>query len=233
MTVLDVAVKVALKVGLAVPDQLFASTAREHIELKHLINEAATDLADAYDWQALRGTALIIGNGVDTAFPLPNDYGRMLRTARVWCSRYLWAMRHIVDTDEWLGYLTVPYTQTNGIWTIFGNQFHILAAPGNEQTARYVYVSKNLVLDSTNAPKEGFTADADKFRLSEKLLALLTIYKWRDQKGQPTDGPAQDYNVALNAAIDKDGGSKPVMSDAGCDLGASGTWPGTIGGITG
>lgn len=231
MTVLDVAAKVALKVGLAVPDQLFASQAREHVELKYLINEAATDLADAYDWQMLRLTGTLTGNGSETGFDLPVDYGRMLKTSNVWSSRYQWSMRHVTDTDEWLGYLSTPFTQSTGLWSLFGGKMHVLAAMGSVETARFTYIDKNLVKDKDGALKEAFSADTDTFRLSEKVLALLTIYKWRDQKQQPTDGPAQDYNVALSQAIDFDGGSKPVLRDGSNFNASPNVWPGTIAGM--
>ena len=100
MTVLDVAVAVAKKAGLPVPTELYTSTTRAHLELASLINEAATDIRDAHDWQLLKTINTITGDGVSTGHAMPADYDRMLKTASVWSSRYLWAMDHIVDTDR-------------------------------------------------------------------------------------------------------------------------------------
>lgn len=212
MTVLDVAKAVALKVGVEVPSQLFAATDREYVEMRTLINEAATDLRDVYDWHLLRTINTVTGDGTSTSFALPSDYARMMVTASVWSSRYLWAMEHIVDTDRWLEYLTLPYTQENGIWTIYGGEFHILAAMGSGETAKFFYISNLIVAPNSGSNKTAFTADDDTFRLSEKLLALLTVVKWRAQKQQAFDEDLALYNIDLNATINRDSGSKPILS---------------------
>lgn len=212
MSVLDVAKSVALKVGVEVPSQLFASTDREYVELAALINEAATDLLDVYDWQLLKTLHTITGDGTSDSFALPTDYARMLVTASVWSSRYLWAMDHVVDTDRWLEYLTLPYTQVNGIWTIYAGEFHILDTMASGDTAKFFYISNLIVAPSAGANKAAFTDDTDTFRLSEKLLGLLTIVKWRAQKQQAFDEDLALYNIELNATINRDGGSKPVLS---------------------
>lgn len=232
MTVLDVATKVALKVGVAVPSVLFTSTEREHVEMRNLINEAATDIADMHDWQLLKTIETITGDGTSTGFALPSDYDRMLRTASVWSSRYLWAMDHIVDTDQWLELLTLPYTQVNGTWTIYGGQFNILDTMASGDTAKYFYISNLIVSPTSGSNKATFTADDDSFRLSEKLLELLTVVKWNSVKGQMSDDDIGDFDDELKRLIDKDGGSKPVVSGRPYTSwrGRNIAWPGSVSG---
>ncbi|MEQ9634603.1 MAG: hypothetical protein RLW68_00815 [Devosia marina] len=232
MTILDVATKVALKVGVAVPSQLFASTEREHVELRNLLNEAAGDIADMHDWQLLKTIETITGDGSNTAFALPSDYDRMLRTASVWSSRYLWAMDHILDTDQWLELLVLPYTQVNGTWTIYGGQFHILDTMASGDTAKFFYISNLIVSPASGSNKATFTADDDSFRLSEKLLELLTVVKWNSVKGQVSDDDIEDFDDELKRLIDKDGGSKPVVSGRPYTSwrGRNIAWPGSVSG---
>lgn len=233
MTVLDVAQTVAKKTGIPIPSELFASTSRANIELRALIQEAATDILDAYDWQLLKTINTITGDGSSDAFALPADYARMLRTASVWSSRYLWAMDHILDTDRWLELLTLPYTQVTGSWTIYGGQFHILDTMATGDTAKFFYISDLAVSPATGANKATFTADDDTFRLSEKLLGLLAVVKWRSQKGQDYGEDMAQYNIELAGRIDEDGGSKPIVSGRGRSSWRQRNvaWPGTISGV--
>lgn len=233
MTVLDVAKRVALKIGVAQPSQLFASTSREHVELAALLNEAAGDILDTHDWQLLKTIQTITGDGASTSFALPSDYDRMLRTASVWSSRYLWAMDHILDTDQWMELLVLPYTQVNGTWTIYGGQFHILDTMASGDTAKFFYISNLIVSPASGANKARFTADDDSFRLSEKLLELLAVVKWKAQKGQLSADEIADYDDELKRLIDKDGGSKPIVSGRpGRSWRQSGVaWPGSVSGI--
>jgi hypothetical protein len=233
MTVLEVAASVAKKAGLAIPTELYASTARAHVELANLINEAATDIRDAHDWQVLKTIHTITGDAINVGFALPADYDRMLRTASVWSSRYLWSMDHVLDTDRWLELITLPYTQVTGSWTIYGGQFQILDVMASGDTAKYFYISNLIVTPASGANKTNFSADGDIFRLSEKLLGLLTLVKWKSLKQQDYSVELQEYDGELINLIDKDGGSKPVVSGRARTGWRSPNvaWPGTISGV--
>jgi len=232
MTVLDVAKDVAPKIGITVPSQLFAATSREMVELRLFIKETADDIATVFDWQLLKTLHTITGDGAATGFTLPSDYDRMLTTASVWSSRYLWEMAHVVDTNRWLELLTLPYTQITGSWTIYGGQFHILDTMANGDTAKFFYLSNLIVSSSGGSNKDAFSADDDSFRLSEKLLALGTVVKWKAQKSQPYDEDLALYNIELAGLMDKDGGSKPTLSGRPPVTWRQPNvaWPGTISG---
>ena len=212
MTVLSVCQNAALKVGLSKPDQVFAATDREWQEMAALVNECATDIADAYDWQLLRTIETLTGDGSTDDFDLPSDYERMLKTASLWSSRYLWDMEHVVDSDEWLNRVVLPYTQVNGMWTIYGGQIHILDTMASGDTAKFFYISNLIVSPAIGANKTAFTADDDSFRLSEKLLQLCLTYKWQQTHGLEYAESMADYQSELASEIDKDQGSKPVIS---------------------
>lgn len=208
MTALSVVTKTALKVGMEIPSVLFSSTDRTWVEMSSLLNECATDLADAFDWQALKRTATITGDNTSTDFPLPSDYSRMLRTANVWSSPYLWGMEHVTDTDRWLDYLELPYRPVTGAWTIYGNQFHILPELATGQTAKFMYITNQIV----SGDKTEFSLDTDTFVLDEKLLQLCLTARWKEVKGYPSQTDLDAYQTELEFQMDKDGGSKPIFS---------------------
>src|SRR5690606_1358481 len=127
------------------------------------------------------------------------------KTASMWSSRYLWAMDHVLDTDRWLELLTLPYTQVTGSWTIYGGQVQILDIMASGDTAQFFYIKNLPVASALAVPKAEFTADDDTFRLSEELLRLAIIYKWKQAKQQAYEEEMADFNIMLNRMIDKDG----------------------------
>ena len=89
MTILSVAQRVCLAIGLNVPDQLLSSTEREHQELVRLADEVATNLLETFDWQELQVIKTYTGDGVNEAFELPSDYHRMVNGAQMWSSKWI------------------------------------------------------------------------------------------------------------------------------------------------
>lgn len=212
MSVLSVAKNVCLVIGLDQPSQLIGSTDREYMELARLANTMAGTIAQTYDWQALQVQNTFTGDGVAEAFDLPEDYDRMPDAASMWSNRWTWAFNKVSSTDEWLEYQVVPWTFINGNWIIFGDQFHILPIMGDGETLRFFYISENYAADASGAPKPAFTADTDRFRLSEYLLELGMIWQWRAYKGLPYEEDMQTYERELGSLMSKDSGAKAVLS---------------------
>ncbi|TPM33733.1 hypothetical protein FJ955_03055 [Mesorhizobium sp. B2-2-2] len=226
MTVLSVVQDACLAVGETRPLALFSATDRKWQEFQALANEAAKVIAKAYDWQKLRKVATLTGDGTAEDFNLPTDYGRMLKKGSLWTSRWRWDMSHIVNSDEWLGMEVYPVTLVQGAWTLYGNQIHIRPLMGSAETAKFFYITSQIVSPS----KTAFSADEDVFVLDERVLKLATIYLWKQSKGQDFAAELADYEIAVGQAYDDDGGSKPVVSgNSGSNWRRNNVWPGTVG----
>lgn len=212
MTLLSVVQNAALVCGLSKPDQVMASTDRTMQEMARLANEMAQMISERHDWQLLMVQEQITGDGTEEAFDLPADFARMPTTANLWSNRWQWDMNPITGVDAWLQYQTWPTTLVLGNWIIYGNQFHVLPIMGDGDLVKYFYVSNKLVRAADNSTKAIFTADDDTFRLSERLLELAIIYKWKADKGQPYADRLNDFEEKLQQLKDTDSGSKPVIS---------------------
>ena len=233
MTILSVVQNVCLAVGIAQPDQVFASTDREMQEMARFANEAAQHILNVeFDWQALQVIRTMTGDGFSEAFDLPEDYSRMLATAGLWSNRWSWSFEPITSLEAWLEMQAVPFVAVNGQWIIFGDQLHILPVVGNAETVKFGYISKNIVKPNTGTNKPAFDADTDSFRLSERVLELCIIWKWLAQKGFPSDDAQDEYDRALYSAMNKDTGSKPILSGNRPRYGRGSKWafPYTVGG---
>ncbi|WDR03624.1 hypothetical protein PSQ19_06020 [Devosia algicola] len=233
MSILSVCQTLSTKIGIARPTVIYGSTDRDMLALQGVIADAVLAIKEAHDWQKLKAIATMTGDATKVGFDLPTDYDRMLKTASLWSSRYLWAMNHILDSDKWLELLTIPYTQVTGSWTIYGDQVQILDTMATGDTAKFFYI-KNLPVVAADGTtfKPAFTIDSDVFRLNEDLLRLAIIYKWKQAKQQSYEEEMNDFNIILNRMIDKDGGGKPIVSGRHSTRGMNVAWPGTISGVS-
>lgn len=207
MTVYEVAQRAAYKCGFEVPNSL-PGTDRTAAAILELLNEAGRQVRDEYDWQSLKGIHTITGDGTTEDFPLPSDYARMSKDARMWPSDTpTWSLDHVADTDYWLQLNANNFTSANGRWTIYGDEFHIKPAPADAVTLDFFYIKSGIFLNGTT-PVPRIIAGSDTFKLDENLLRLAFIYKWKQANGQTYAAELTDYQDALSIAIGGDKGPR-------------------------
>lgn len=212
MSILSVAQRACLAIGLDQPDVLMSSTDREYQELARICTDTAQMMIVDYDWQLLQKMATFTGDGVTEAFDMPSDYARMVETAKMWSSRWVWSLFHIVSVDEWLRQLVTPFAYVVGNWIIYGGQFHFRPIMAAGETIKFFYISDLIVVNGSGNLTNAFTADTDSFRLSERLLELGVIWRWKLQKGLPFEADKAIYDDAIQEEMTRDGGSRSVLS---------------------
>ncbi|MER8567632.1 hypothetical protein NKH85_17040 [Mesorhizobium sp. M0924] len=230
MAIIDVVKGAATVLGLDVPTLVYGATTREMVEMQELANVMAAEIADAFDWQKLLILKTYTGDGLADAFDLPDDYERMQKTSSLWSSRWLWATNHLTSPDQWIELQVTPVASVNGYWIMFGSQLHQWPIMATAETVKFFYVSNKLVSASNASLKTMFTEDADTFRLSERLLKLAIIYRWKQNKGLAYQQAFDDFEILKLREIDKDPGSKPVVSGQPplSWRGRNVAWPGTV-----
>lgn len=195
-------------IPLSRPDVVFSGQEREHFELQVLANTAADHIAKDYEWQKLKLVATIEGDGSTEDFDFPADYDRMLKKAELRTSQHVTALTHITDSDQWLDMAIRQFNQIAGSWTIYGGQIHIKPAPVNDEQVKFFYMSSKWARDTNDTLKAAFTADDDTFLLSEKLLELCMIWRWRANKGLAYAEDLSNYEDAKEKLITADKGSR-------------------------
>jgi hypothetical protein len=99
---------------------------------------------------------------------------------------------------------------------------------GSSEIAKFYYVSNEIITNGT-ANKTEFSADADVFKLSERLLTLGIIWRWRAQKRLEFAEDLANYQTALNEEIGRDKGSRIIaVGRARVPFGAEMAFPGII-----
>jgi hypothetical protein len=187
------------------PTTLFSSTDEFAMELAELASDVAIDIARGYDWRKLMKLATVPGDAVNIAFSLPTDYDRMPKKAHVHSLSWKTAeFAPVRDLDAWIYLQDNAISGTPGNWIILAGQFQVFPVMPIGETARFYYLSNKIVAGGT---KTAFALDADTFDLSERLLTLGLIWRWRSQKRMEYAEDLANYELALSQEIAKDKGS--------------------------
>ena len=231
MTVLAAMQSAAIRLAGRKPTTFFGSTVPFDVELCDMVNEVAKDIAKYQDWQALVSLATITGDGTTSEFDLPSDYDRFPVTAAVQdTSSWAWGYRAYGSLDVFLYEEERGFQAAPGGWIIYGDKMRFSPVPANLATARFPYITKNIVLDISTAPKEEFDADTDSFRLPERLLTLGLVWRWRENKKLDATGDQEAFIKALDEYAAKDSGPKVIRRNGRRGLyGTHLAWPWALG----
>lgn len=230
MSVLQVAQKAALRLGLEVPSVLFTNTTRTWLEIQLMVNDCAQQILDEYDWQALKKVHTIQGDGTAEDFPMPADYDRMVRDAHMWTNFMpFWNAQNVGSVDSWLAMESSNFfAMVVPMWIIFNNEFHVRPSLAATDTLKFFYVSNYIVKDdgSTVGTVTEFTADTQSFVLPERLLTHCLVYNWKMQKGMDYSADLQQYEDDMAYAIGRDKGPRIITEGRGTRMGSwQGGWP--------
>lgn len=209
MSFISVCQDVALRIGIERPDTVLGSDVREHRELDQIMREAASRIADAHDWQTLARLKTETGDGTTTAFALPSDFRRMSQDAKVWSSRLRQPFAAF-SREEWLDYENRNVQFVYGAWVKIADEINIKPVMATGETAKYYYQT-SLLWNDGSANIAAPTADADTFRLDDRLLMLATVWQWKALKGLPFEQDYMDYERALGHAVERDRGPRVVQ----------------------
>ena len=208
MTLLSVVQGVCPVVGVAVPTSVFSniSTNRTMQEMLALANEMAQRIAyDTREWTLLRKVVTFTGDGMTSAFDLPDNYKRILLTANMWRStNRMTPMRFVPDTDEWLMRRARQIYDAYGEWTMYGGKVNIFPVMGIGITSYIAYLDKNCIGLNGGGVGTEFMDDNDTFLVDERVLKLGMIWQWKAQKGSSYAEDMGTYEDALQSVMGRD-----------------------------
>lgn len=208
MTVLSVAQDVALAVGIAKPEGLFAAGSRTAQELRACMRDAAERIIQDRDWLALSRTLQITGSGGATVFPLPADFDRFRLGAEMYSHATGLALSRLSSPQMAVSALASPMAPAFARWRVHGRNIIIEPAPAEVLSA--VYQSRFYAVGADGTEKEAFTADDDGFALPERLLRLAMVWLWKAQKGLPYGQDYDSFEIAASEAFGREGDRTPL-----------------------
>lgn len=209
MNILAIVQSACLTLDLERPSALFASTDRTWQEMGETVNTAARQIVIDYDWQRLLKTALIVGDGMSMAFPLPADYSRMVKDASLVGPTWrFYPAQQIQDFNQWLELQTYPIATWQQQWMLFGGNLNIMPILPLAEVLNYGYISNAVV---SGADTSTFTADTDEFVLDDELLRLSIIWNWKSDKGFDFQADLAKYAEHLEKLRFRDVGSRQTI----------------------
>lgn len=213
MSILSVCKDAAVKLNHTQPTSIFSSTDAFAAELLLAAKDTAESLLkEDHDWRALTSLATCQGDAATVVFPLPSDWERMVKTAKLHSLRFRNAtFRAARDLDEWLFIKDNLLVGSPGNWVQLGNAVQIFPAMPVSDTARFYYISNKYALSATSVPQAAFAADTDTFALDERLLRLGIIWRWRADKRLEYAEDLKNYEIAKAFAMSKDKGSQAIV----------------------
>ena len=216
MTVLAALQSAAIRLMGRKPGTFFGATSTFENELCDLVNEVAVDIAKYKDWPELTRIETLTGDGTTVEFNLPTDYDRLPIDAAIQDSTsWAWGYFHYNDINQFLFDEARDFSAAPGGWIIYDGKLRFSPAPGDATTARFPYITKNIVRDVSTAPKEQFDSDEDSFILPERLLTLGLVWRWRENKKLDYTGDQEAFIKALDEYAAKAGGPTIIRRVSG------------------
>lgn len=209
MTLLTICQAVADRVGLERPSAVLASTDKNVRQLLALANAEGTSLATRHDWDALTDehTFLTVAQAEQTNTPVPTDLRKFIpdsfynRTTQR-------KVEGPVTPQEWQ--LLQARSAISTVYLAFRQRqgtFLMAPVPPAGETIAYEYVSTGWAQSSAGQGKTSFTSDDDTSFLSEELITLGMIWRFKQAKGIEYAEDMETYERALMTAAGEDGGS--------------------------
>lgn len=209
MNILAIVQSASLSIDLERPSTLFASTDRTMLEVGDVVNTAAKQILDDYDWQTLLKTATVTGDGIETGFTLPADFSRMVQDASlVGVNWRFYPAQQMQDFNHWLELLTYPVETWQQHWMVFGGKLNIMPILPLGDVLNYGYISNAIVV---GADSSQFTADTDEYVLDDELLRLSIIWNWKASKGFDFQTDLAKYAERLEKLRFRDVGSRQTI----------------------
>ena len=192
------------------PQEVFASSQQECLEMADLAQEAAADIAKSHDWRGLTKIHTINTPG-ETA-PLPPDFDRMvLGSAIDDPATWFWGYHPFETVNDWMRAKNGSFQViTPGGWIILGKEIHFYPAPSGSAT--FPYISSAWARSESGTPKTAFSADNDTFVLSERLLTLAIVWRFKEAKGLEYAEDQASYDIALAQEQTRDKGARVLRS---------------------
>lgn len=181
-----------------------------------LLQSLGRDTVNVHDWQFLMFTANFTGDNLTTAFPMPDDFGRIVNQTE-WALNNKRPMIGPLSAQQW-GWTQYGIVSV-GVYfryRILDDLFTIFPVPGTGEQFAFYYISKNWLKDASATPTDVITSGTDVVQFDDRLMiAGLKLRMW-SAKGFDTSTLAAEFNYILQAQKGQDQGA-PVIQLSGTD----------------
>ncbi len=187
-TILDIVQDITAQIGLPEPAAAVTSPDSNVRTLMRLIVRAGNELANEFEWSALRNIRTFTGiaSQIQAGEP-PAAFDHFSPTTYLWDVGMRRPLVGILNSDEWLQVTVQNVTAVQKYWSMQQGVINILPIPAVTDSFRYEYVSKYWIRPEGNTTntndKAAFTSDTDFPIIPSELIVLATVWRWKQAKG--------------------------------------------------
>lgn len=183
-TLLEIVQDACADVGQPRPSLVASATEETPKRMLRLLNKAGQQLLKDHDWNALTTVQTVTPTAtqVQSAHP-PSDFDRFTSETALWDIGMKRPAVGPLAMDKWLRLVVEVTSAADKYWTLIAGKVNILPVPAVTDSFVYSYQSKNWVLSGSSAAKAAFTDDDDTPRISDELLILELIWRWKQSIG--------------------------------------------------
>jgi len=215
MSLLTLVNRAQAVLNLPVTTSVYTHTGEAQKQLLNLAQVEGIELAGEYAWQALITETSFTTTGSEQqthpSAALPADLGFLIDETLYNRS----AARRIegpVGARPWQAQKAFGSGGADSQFRIRGNSIWIMPAPAAGQSVFYEYVSNLWCQSAGGTAQAAWAADADTGRLSEHVMMLGLVWRWKAAKGLPYE---EDYNMweaAKQRAAARDGARRKLSA---------------------
>lgn len=201
---------------LSLPRTTVVATATDQTvrNLLALAQEEGQELAAFGPWQVLRKEHTFSTVAAELQVSsLPTDLGAFVNDT-CWNRTKTRPMAGPVSPQDWQRLKALTSSPVVDTFTIRGNAFRIIPTPAASETIAYEYVSSQWCESAGGADQSAWAADTDTGILSERLMSLGLIWRYKKSRGMSWDIDYAQYEYERNQALAQDS-LKPVLDMAG------------------
>jgi hypothetical protein len=215
MSLLSIIQDAADQLGLTRPSTVMTSTDPLIVTLLGLAQAEGKALYDRHTWQVLQTEYTFPTVNGTASYALPTGFDQLLKDT-VFNRTRRRRMVGDLSPSQWQETQASLVTMINPAFRIKGNLFFISPTPTSAETVAYEYISMNWCQSSLLVGQSRWAADTDTGILSENLMTLGIIWRFKSAKGLDYAEAMNDYEIAVNKAIFKDG-ARVTIDTSNCE----------------
>lgn len=231
MSLLTICQEAASQLGLRQPSTIVGSADLTAQILYRFANQAGKELMRFHDWQNLivEVNFTSLATQEQTGALPPADYDRMIYNPEVWDRTSDIRISGPVPQRGWQRLKASASGGLGACWRIIGNEMNVLPVMTAGHTLAFEYISKRWAASSGGTRQSSFMADTDETRLSEDLLVLELVWRFRQSRGfaQYAEDMATCESEKLKMAS-RDRGTGRIRPERSDDYPAAPYFAGTI-----
>jgi hypothetical protein len=231
MSILQIIQDVCTEVGIATPVVAVTSTDPTILQMTLLAMRSGNDLQRRWTWLAMKQEvpSTFTGDGTTTLFTFPAGFWSLQDSDVFTSSVYpTIPLRGPINDDDLLQLKALPFLVTPAVWRrVLVNQVEFYPAPAAGEIISYVYGSKQWIFSALGAAQSRWLLDTDTSIISEDLITLHTIWRWKRAKGLDY---SEEFRTAESAFDSEAGGENQarVINMSRTLLTDDTWWPGNI-----